>query len=134
VIPVLTGFGLPVLAGCSDPQGRQAIRGTVIFQGQPLDRGNIEFVPAGGERTQAGAAVQNGRYAIPRDKGLVPGTYKVIIVSWDGPPLVPDTSESPGISVNFTTGQRIAARFNDQTILRVDVTKGGENTFDFQVD
>jgi hypothetical protein len=134
VIAVLAGAGMPVLVGCGDPDGRQAIRGTVAFQGQPLDMGNIEFQPAGGERTQAGAPIRNGRYAIAREQGLVPGSYKVIITSWEGLPPVPDVSQPPQPRFDYRPRQRIPPQYNEKPTVIVEVKKGGGNTFDFDID
>jgi hypothetical protein len=134
VIGVLAVFGVPFLAGCGDPNGRQGIAGTVTFKGQPLDMGNIEFQPAGGERTQAGAPIRNGRYSISRRQGLVPGSYKVILTSWEGLPPVPDVSQPPQPRFDYRPRQRIPAQYNEKPTVVVEVKKGVGNTFDIDID
>src|SRR5437588_8921371 len=51
-----------ILAGCSDPNGPQAVRGFVKLEGQPLKEGSIVFVPLDKQGTQSGAGITNGEY------------------------------------------------------------------------
>ncbi len=81
-------LGLPVLpaGGCASGDGlpRQEVWGKVTFDGQPLASGTIQFQPAGnneGEVVSGGSVINGGSYRIKRDAGLVPGNYKVLIVS-----------------------------------------------------
>jgi hypothetical protein len=71
---------LLVFAGCgSDPIGRHGVSGTVTVDGAPLAQGNISFQPTEGQPTMGGAVVKGGKYAVPKDGGLVPGKYRVSI-------------------------------------------------------
>jgi hypothetical protein len=83
---VRAGFALISLAaigplvGCGgDPLGRHAISGTVKVDGAPLKKGNISFQPTEQQPTTSGAVVQEGKYSIPRQSGLVTGKYRVVI-------------------------------------------------------
>lgn len=53
-----------VLSGCREPTA--AVEGAVTFDGQPLRKGAIQFMPTDGNyRKAASAAVIDGRYGIP---------------------------------------------------------------------
>jgi hypothetical protein len=126
------------LAGCGDPTGgRQAISGTVTLKGEPLDEGVIEFFPQGdsvGERaTKSGALIKDGKYQIPKDKGLMPGRYKVVITAGDRttPDLPPDAP--PGPTKTSLSKERIPADYNKETKQFVEVTKKGPNRFDYAI-
>src|SRR5262249_36981726 len=59
---------------------RQLVSGTVTLDWRPLKSGTIGFQPTSpGLATKVYATIVDGRYSIPAEKGLVPGTYKVII-------------------------------------------------------
>ena len=127
---------LAVLSGgCGDAfDGRRAVSGTVIFQGRPLDQGIITFIPAtAGLPTQAGAAILDGRFTIPRAKGLVPGKYKVSISSGDGKTPADPSGGPPGPSGNFSSKERIPAEYNVASRHEVQVTGDGANRFDFTI-
>ena len=66
---------LLTLAGCGGGDGldRHRVKGTVTFQGKPLDQGSIEFSPADGQGTISGGSITNGHYDLPADHGLEPG-------------------------------------------------------------
>lgn len=122
---------LVLLAGCGgDPMGRQAVSGTVKFRGQLLDQGRIEFHPPENKGTMSGAVIQNGRYDIPRDKGLTPATYEVRIYSYDE-----KSAKAGGIPGEAGLGfkERIPKKYNAESTLKADV-KPGNTTFDFSVD
>ncbi|MCL6508147.1 MAG: hypothetical protein K6T59_14115 [Bryobacteraceae bacterium] len=71
---------LALLPGCgSDPSGRQPVRGTVKVNGTPLELGDISFQPLEGQATASGAPIRAGEYAIPREQGLAPGKYRVVL-------------------------------------------------------
>ena len=75
-----------LLAGCGskdkDPYGRRPLSGTITFQGELLESGVIDFLPTGdGHGAGARAMIQVGKYAVPREQGLLPGQYRVVIVS-----------------------------------------------------
>jgi hypothetical protein len=131
----LTACGLFLLAGgCGDSSGRQAVSGTVYFKGQVLDQGRIHFAPVEPGPTESGATIENGRYQIPRDNGLVPGKYKVSIFSYDQKGAKVQSEEIPGDPGNTQFKERIPAKYNVKTTLTAEVTAGGSNTFDFKLD
>jgi len=128
-----------LLCGCGpgrDPHGRQAISGSVTFQGKPLAPGTIQFLPANANESGAGALIREGRYQIPREQGLSPGTYSVAITSPEenttDPPISPPGH--PGVKMPPPGKERIPARFNRDTKLSITVTDSGPNTFDFNLD
>jgi len=67
------------------------VQGTVSYQGQPLKQGDISFIPVqvegDGLRRMAVSAINDqGEYVLNSFKpgdGVIPGEYKVIIVSRD---------------------------------------------------
>ena len=75
---------LAVLAGCSSRAALVGLQGEVSYEGQAIERGNIEFIPV--EQTpgaSAGAAIAQGRYEVPVRWGLRPaGVYQVRITGY----------------------------------------------------
>lgn len=70
------------LVGCGGGDGlnRVEIRGTVSFDGAPLETGSIAFIPDGGTSAPSvGGAIKDGKFHLPRAQGPVVGTYKVMI-------------------------------------------------------
>ena len=71
------------------------VRGRVTVDGDPVGNGSISFFSAdGGPR--AAAAVLGGEYAIPAEKGLTPGKYRVE-VTWAKPTGRKIPSADPGV-------------------------------------
>jgi hypothetical protein len=133
----MTGLGLVllVLAGCSsDPLERQAVSGTVLFQGKPLDQGRIQLVPVSKGPTESGATIENGKFSIPRESGLAPGTYKVSVFSYDQKGAKVPSEEVPGDPGNTQFKERIPKKYNAETTLTVEVKKDGSNVFELKLD
>src|SRR4051794_25743203 len=93
--------------GCSDPNGRQPLSGTVMLKGVPLDQGSILFLPSSSEQTQStGAMIHNGTFQVPRAKGLTAGVYKVVLSSQeDTGKIIPSTG--PGVPPRPVMRERI---------------------------
>jgi hypothetical protein len=77
-------------AGCSGETGprRYRVRGTVTYDGQPLQFGRISFVPDAAKGTKGPpgyALVREGRYDTNavNGKGAVPGAIRVLITGYD---------------------------------------------------
>jgi hypothetical protein len=119
--------------GCNGPTDdlpREAVWGSVRFEGKPLEAGVIQFHPTSGPgETQAGAMIRGGSYHIPRREGPVPGAYRVVISSAVGAaaPAGPPGKELPAPK------ESIPAKYNTQSGLTAGVTKGGKNQFDFDL-
>jgi hypothetical protein len=86
---VLAASGAVVIASCgtSSDYGvgqRYPVSGTVTYNGQPLEKGMISFVPDTPKSAGATGAIEKGAYALStvgdRD-GARPGKYKVTITS-----------------------------------------------------
>jgi len=126
----LAALAAAVVPGCGSGDPRLAVSGTVMFKGQLLDQGRIEFHPPENKGTMSGAVIQNGRYVIPRDKGLAPTTYVVRIYSYDEKGAKAEGAPGePGLGFK----ERIAKKYNAESTLKADV-KRGNTTFDFSVD
>jgi hypothetical protein len=126
----------PVLAGCgASDTGRHEVSGTVTYRGEPVDEGVIGFEPLDGQGTRDGATILNGVYRIPREKGLVPGRYRVSVVIGDGVVSAGTASpDNPTRKPGATPGrERAPPEFNTRSTLIREVSPGGPNTFDFAI-
>jgi hypothetical protein len=78
-----------LLGGCGDQTGiskRYPVTGNVTYNGKPLAKGNINFIPTSNAPTDraATAPIENGRYTLTtatENDGALPGTYDVTITS-----------------------------------------------------
>ncbi|ODU01246.1 MAG: hypothetical protein ABS79_02025 [Planctomycetes bacterium SCN 63-9] len=145
---------LGMLQGCGsgDNLPREPISGTVSLDGEPLESGNITFTPASNTETSAASAaitsISEGRFSLDAAVGLVPGKYVVIISSpVAGKPAAPAKSRrsAPGVADTVSgtgaddaveeppTREIIPIKYNTQSTLKADVTKGGPNQFEFSL-
>jgi hypothetical protein len=125
----VTGCG-----GATDTLPREAISGTVTLDGQALPKGVLQIVPAKqNEGTPCGSLIQDGKFAIARAQGPVPGEYVVMINSNEGGS---EASGAPaGAPGPVATADRpkelIPAEYNTSSKLTAQVKAGGPNTFEF---
>jgi hypothetical protein len=127
--------------GCSggiptDDLPREAIAGTVTMDGQPLPAGVILFSPEGkpGEVVaSASGQIENGEFSIPRERGPVPGNYKVSISHTDQPEgHVKIQLKKP--SKNATSiKEMIPAKYNSKTELKETIPKGGKRDLKYDL-
>jgi hypothetical protein len=130
---LLGALALGTLGGCSDPRQRQEITGEITLKGKPVEDGFIHFEPLDGQATGDGAQIVNGKYRIPKGKGLSPGKYKVIIIA--GNEMSGEGNASPD-SPNAGKRQpkeRIPPEYNERSNVVKEVTKDGPNKFDFAI-
>ena len=83
---VAAGIALPGCSGAGDGLPRQPLAGRVLLDGQPLSHGMIMFYPEEASTKQhetvpSGNSIVNGWFSIPRNKGPVPGKYKIAVSS-----------------------------------------------------
>lgn len=112
--------------GCDD--GRQPLSGTVTLDGKPLTWGAIAFHSKDRtSRTSSGGTVTDGKFAIPKHQGLVPGAYDVVIE-----PVI-----ETGQYVNDHQDGRMIGRetvlFREAGKLEATITESGENLLNFEL-
>ena len=128
---VLAACLIVTLCGCGG-DGREAIQGTVTFDGQPLAAGQISFLPEPGTKgPTAGAAIKDGAFTIASHDGTFAGKFRVEITA---------TRPSNRKAMNHETGQMvnvpqqyIPAKYNKQSQLTADVKSGEANQFKFEL-
>ena len=130
-------FLLPSLVGCgeSDKLPREAVSGSVSVEGKPLKSGLITFLPnESNTPTQGGAVVLEGKYTIPKNQGLVPGKYRIIITSPEDKPevIVDKANNAPGMPP-LPAKEVIPKQYNSESLLSAEVTAGGKNVFEFNL-
>lgn len=134
----LTVCLLLILAGCGDSLApvdnlpRQAVSGTVTLDGQPLAQGKIQFNPvtvADGPTAFAVVEIKDGKYAINRVMGPVPGKYKVSISTLTSIKITP--GEGPG-PLPKRDPEKVPAQYNTKTTLTAEITSG-ENILPFDL-
>src|SRR5436309_3067982 len=129
--------GMLTPAGCGGPGDelpRQAVSGSVTLKGQPLPQGTIQFLPTTDKQPTAGAVeIKDGKYSLPREQGLVPGSYKVMISSVKDPGAQQGPDDLPG-KPGPPSKDLIAAKYNVKTNLTAEVKEGAANTLAFPPD
>ena len=123
---------LALTAGCggSSSIGRQAVSGTVTFNGKPLANAVICFEAQRADTlVEAGANVVDGRYEIVAEKGIVPGTYRVFISSLRDTGATDMTMGKPMPRLT----ESLPARYNRESTLTAEVKQSEAAQFDFEL-
>jgi hypothetical protein len=77
-------IAIPGCGGSSDLPRRFPVSGTVTYNGTPLGKGTINFVPVDAKGRAAGGTIADGRFSLTtqdQDDGALPGKYKVAVLS-----------------------------------------------------
>jgi hypothetical protein len=124
--------------GCSrskDDLPREPVAGTVTMDGKPLPEAAIQFTPTGETKaTGVVAKVEDGKFSIPREEGLVPGTYMVSI-SHAEQQEIKSKKAAGSLSKSTKMGkEQIPARFNTQSKLTAEIKKGGVSDLSFPLE
>ena len=106
----------------------------VRLDGRPIEEGSIQFIPVEGTKgPSAGAAIQDGKYYIPRKMGVTVGTNRVELRAFkNAGTRIQDPTAPPGVQ----TEQRVQAfppEFNDRSTV-IKKIQAGSNVIDFDVD
>jgi hypothetical protein len=126
----------PGCAGSGDDLDREAVSGTVMLDGEPLVGGAIQFFPAtnaGGVAVGGGSPVENGRFSIAREYGLVPGSYKVAINAAE-PETAGAKTKGAARKGRVQVRDLIPARYNSETTLKAEIDKGGTSSLTFDLE
>jgi hypothetical protein len=121
------------IAGCQPRTNRLPVSGAITLNGQPLDGATIRFTSIDGVKSANGALVREGRFQIPKEKGLLPGTYHIEISAPDNnaPPIL--VGAGPGQPGIRTAPERVPAEFNINSKQTIEVKTGGDNNFTFDI-
>jgi hypothetical protein len=111
---------LLLLAGC-DRDNTVEVKGTVQFDGKPIEDGSINFVPADGKSQTAGGAIKDGKYSVKVPVGPMKLTISAPKVV--GKKKLYDTPESPERPV---MAESLPAKYADRekTELEFEVKPG----------
>jgi len=126
---------LLLLAGCGRRSDRLAVTGEVTLDGVPLDEGAIRLTSTGsGKLSASGAIIHDGKFHVPQDKGLPPGTFHVEISSPDtAAPLVVYKGAPGEPALPPTAPERIPPEFNSNSKQTIELTADGDNHFKFDI-
>lgn len=86
-LALMGSLGLLLTAGCGgdDLGQRYPVSGTITYNGEPVPKGNIYFVPEDPQTGRsASGVIDNGRYQLTthsRNDGAFPGSYGIRIVA-----------------------------------------------------
>jgi hypothetical protein len=133
VLMGMLALGSSGCGGSSDGLPREAVSGSVNLEGQPLAKGTIQFASNSDKvPTTATAGIIDGKYSIPRSEGLVPGTYKVAISSFDEVAETKSPHGAPG-KVGPAPKNLVPKEYNTASQLTAEVRGGQDNTFPYDI-
>jgi len=107
------------------------------MDGRSMASGTIVFYPSGNHEsnkaTSGSALINNGRFSLPRAKGLVPATYRIAIYSGQKVNVRPEPEISPG-HAEAQARDLVPARYNIATELEVEIKPGGIKELRIEID
>jgi hypothetical protein len=112
-------------AGCDRGPRRYAVSGTVTFDGQPVERGEVSLVPDVAAQAPEGGPIEAGRFQFQALAG------KKTVRIRGSRPLPPERQDNPEMGLLYE--DFIPARYNRESTLIVEVTPGGKNVFTFDL-
>ncbi len=134
MIRIVACFFILFTCGCG-PSGPEqfAISGQVTYDGQPVDNGDIGFIPGDGSAAKTvGADLVDGRYEVPAYEGPQAGKYKVVIFAErpNGRRVQADEGSDEMID---QMEQYIPDQYNAKSTLSVEISSNRED-LDFQLE
>jgi hypothetical protein len=110
--------------GCSDGGPTSyPVTGSVVFDGEPVAKGSISFIPADPAHRTSSTAIAEGTYSLR----LPAGSHKVeIMATKDNGPFDPAMGQAP-------QKQYIPDKYNVESKLSEEIKPDGENRFDFDL-
>jgi hypothetical protein len=113
---------VPLAAGC----GRQTctVTGQVTFDGQPIELGEISFVPVDGAGTSEGAVITRGEFSCE----VHPGKKQIRIRASRPVPGKPADPLMGPPREDF-----LPARYNDSSTMTEEIQSGQPNEFTFEL-
>ncbi|MDR2168614.1 MAG: hypothetical protein LBP59_00550 [Planctomycetaceae bacterium] len=128
---------LAILTGCSNqnPQGRIPVHGDVIFDGKPLESGEILFTSIEGitPKVAAGTQIKNGKYSLPAKQGLIP--EQTYIVQFRSIEIITNKQNASSEDRHATNESRniIPPKYGVNSKETVTATKKSPNVFNFDL-
>jgi len=123
------GLAAPGCSGKVDELPREAVSGTVRLDGRLLASGMIVFLPSGEQKSKhtvsSSDVIKNGRFSIPRAKGLVPTKYHIAIYAGRKHEGLPSPDVRPEEAKAQQAKDSIPEKYNVETELEVEIKPGG---------
>jgi hypothetical protein len=116
------------LVGCGRSDGLLTIRGTVTFDGQPVEEGSISLMPVDGRGVTGGGLISKGSYSAETS----PGEMAVQIYAYKT--VVKENPSQEEIERGLTADRMevLPPVYNRQSKLRITVSDAQKN-FDFDL-
>jgi hypothetical protein len=112
----------------------QGLSGTIRFEGKPLARGTVRFISLDAENPKAfGGYVNDGRYEVPAEFGLVPARYTVEFSSIHSDDME-RMLKARQRGEDLVLKEELPDRYSRQSEVQVDLSSGGVLEVDFDLD
>jgi hypothetical protein len=118
-------LALTLFCGCGGSPFSD-VSGNVSFDGQPVNKGSISFLPADGRGPTAAAVIEQGRFSVR----VLPGEFKVQICSYRKIGERHASEGDPASPIIDIDQQTLPDRFNTATTLTREI-KAGRQQVDF---
>jgi hypothetical protein len=119
-----------LVSGCGD--GRVRVRGTVVFEGKPLEEGFVSLEPVDGVGPTTGGAITGGKYDLTGEARATVGEKLVRIIGSRKTGRKIPAGNPPGAMADEWV-QCIPKQYNDESTLKVTITPGRDNTHNFDL-
>ncbi len=116
---LLVALLLALLGGCGG-NGLVEITGTVTYDGQPVQKGTIAFLPSDGKGPTVAAIIAEGKYTakiFPGAKLVKIEGYKIVGRGH----VLPENPRSPMVDI---TEPVVPARYNEKSELKAEIGPG----------
>ncbi len=129
-LPVLSLLFTLCIAGCGSEYGA-TVHGIATLDGNPLTNGGVQFHPTGDAPTAYARLAEGGAYELETgsEAGIVPGKYKVTVMSTEPPPANLPPGQAPPIGKRLTPekyGKYETTPFEFEVV-------AGDNTIDLKL-
>lgn len=118
--------------GCGGPDGpeRVVVEGTVTYGGEPIENGEILFLPLKEHKVPiSGAPIVGGRYKVEAKGGVPVGKHKVTIEAYrprTQSVQLPDEVAEAAFGADPPREQFIPESYNDRSTLEMTIESGAE--------
>jgi hypothetical protein len=138
VLQALSCIGLAAFLGCGSESGdgRREITGTVSYDGQPVEEGEIVFEPQEAGAPLATGQIKGGEYRVDAKYGPAAGLYRVRIEGFQKKkvaniPPHPYAGDSPG--ADTIAEQYLPPQYNTRSTLQVEIKDDDEGVHNFDL-